>query len=210
VAVNDLAGIRVGSPVTIDAAGSGLPPFNAAVTSVFPSANDQTRTAVVEAIVSNPAQRLLPGEFVSVRITRSVASDKLLVPASAVISDGGATFVWVARGAQAAAHRVDVEIAARSGVLTEVDSNGLAAGDRVVTRGQAGLTEGAAVAETSWGPDGPRSLPTASQISRTSAIYRCEKCGMTYSASDAAKYHYVDPMDGGKLVEVKTAQGQGQ
>jgi len=35
--------------------------------------------------------------------------------------------------------------------------------------------------------------------------YVCSKCHMQFSASDAKKDHYVDPMDQGKLVPVKTS-----
>jgi hypothetical protein len=35
--------------------------------------------------------------------------------------------------------------------------------------------------------------------------YECPKCHMRYSAADAKKNHYIDPMDGGKLVPVKAA-----
>jgi hypothetical protein len=37
-------------------------------------------------------------------------------------------------------------------------------------------------------------------------LYKCSKCGMTYSATAAKKDHYKDPMDGGTLVPVKTAK----
>ena len=35
--------------------------------------------------------------------------------------------------------------------------------------------------------------------------YVCAKCHMKYSAAEAKKDHYIDPMDGGKLVPMKTA-----
>jgi len=35
--------------------------------------------------------------------------------------------------------------------------------------------------------------------------YACSKCGMQYSAADAKKYKFIDPMDGGKLVAIKPA-----
>jgi hypothetical protein len=36
-------------------------------------------------------------------------------------------------------------------------------------------------------------------------VYECSKCHMKFSATQAKKDHYVDPMDGGKLVPVKTS-----
>jgi hypothetical protein len=65
------------------------------------------------------------------------------------------------------------------------------------------LTDGAALVVTAWGTDGPRSLPTATAASRGKTLYRCEKCGMTYSEADAKQNHFIDPMDGGRLVPVK-------
>jgi hypothetical protein len=35
--------------------------------------------------------------------------------------------------------------------------------------------------------------------------YECVKCHMQYSAADAKKANFVDPMDGGKLVPLVTA-----
>ena len=91
VAVEDMAGVRVGSPVRITVQGDGSGRTIAArVTSVFPSASDQTRTAIVEAVIPNPGHRLLPGAFVTMQITNGTVADKLLVPASAVVSQGGA------------------------------------------------------------------------------------------------------------------------
>jgi hypothetical protein len=80
---------------------------------------------------------------------------------------------------------------------------GLHPGDLVVTRGQAGLTEGARLVQTAWGPDGPKSLPTAAAASPGLRVYRCEKCGMTYSEADARRNQFIDPMDGGKLIPVE-------
>jgi len=140
VAAADLAGIGPGTPLEVMPQGSTAGPIAAKVTSVFPSANDQTRTAIVEAVIPNPGDRLLPGAFVTVRIAKGGARDKMLVPALAVVSEGGGSFVWLALGGAA-----------------------------------------------------------------TPATYRCEKCHMLYSAADAQKRHFIDPMDGGRLVPVPPA-----
>ena len=39
----------------------------------------------------------------------------------------------------------------------------------------------------------------------TATLYECSKCHMKVSAAVAKKDHYKDPMDGGKLVPIKTA-----
>ena len=250
VAAADLAGMQVGTPVEVLPQGTNAGPIAARISAVFPAASDLTRTAVVEAVVSNLNGRLLPGGFVTMRIVKPGNSEKTLVPAEAIVSEGGASSLWLASGGLAAApttyqcekchmtysaadakknhyrdpmdggkldpvtpaasgsatrltaHRVSVEAGASDGSWTEV-SGDVPSTSRVITRGQAGLSEGAALVATAWGADGPLTLPTASASSSGQTLYKCEKCGMTYSEADAKKNNYVDPMDGGKLVPVK-------
>ena len=256
VAAEDLAGVRPGTPVQIILQGVGGLPLAARVTSVFPAASDETRTAVVEAILPNPGHRLLPGGFVTMRITKGEDADNgpgadgLLVPASAVVTAGGSSFLWTAGGAGAAtvyecvichihytaaqaarfhyrdpmeggklvplkgaapaataseltAHQVAVQVGASDGTQTEVTASGLVPGDQVVTHGQAGLTNGVRVVATPWSAGGPQTLPTQAAAQQGTTLYRCEKCGMTYSEADARRSHFIDPMDGGKLDRVE-------
>lgn len=198
VAAEDLAGIHIGSPVQITVQGNSVRAFAAHITSVFPSANAETRTAVVEAVVPNPGDRLLPGAFVTMQIATETVKDRLLVPSSSVVSLGGGSAVWTAAGGTA--HQVSVRAGASDGAWTAVASGALSAGVPVVTHGQAGLTDGAAVVAAAWGAGGPQALPLAAAAAPAGKmVYRCEKCGMTYSAADAKKYNYKDPMDGGTL-----------
>ena len=253
VAAADLAGMQVGTPVEVQPQGTGAGPIAARISAVFPAASDQTRTAVVEAVIPNLNGRLQLGGFVTMRIAKPGNSQKTLVPAEAIISEGGTSSLWLGSGGQSSApttyqcekchmtysaadarknnyvdpmdggkltpvkpvasgaaagltaHRVSVVAGASDGIWTEVTGD-VPTDSRVVTRGQAGLSEGAALVETAWGADGPLTLPTASASSSGKTLYKCEKCGMTYSEADAKKNNFVDPMDGGKLVPVK---GQG-
>jgi len=261
VAVEDLAGVRAGSPLAITVQGGGSGKTLAArVTSVFPSASDQTRTATVEAVVPNPGRRLLPGAFVTMRITDGTVTDKRLVPASAIVSQGGSSSVWTATGGSAAsaagqvyecvichirytaaqakkfrykdpmeggklvplrggpsnlsatgltAHQVAVRVGASDGTWTEVSSDALSTGMQVVAHGQAGLIDGARVIATAWGADGPQTLPTAAAAMGSRTVYRCGKCGMTFSEEDAKRHNFTDPMDGGRLLPVKPAAPAG-
>ncbi len=250
VAAADLAGVGAGTPMEVIPQGDTARPIAAKVTSVFPSANDQSRTAIVEAVLPNPGGRLLPGAFVTVRIAKRGAPGKMLVPAGSVLSEGGGSFLWLALGGTAApvsyrcetchmiysaadaqkrhfvdsmdggrlvpvsrafsptaggltAHRVTVQTGASDGTWTEIRAGDVPADSQVVTRGQAGLVEGGALAATAWGADGPQTLPTAASAPQGKTLYRCDKCGMTYSEADAKHNHYRDPMDGGRLVPVK-------
>jgi len=263
VAVDDLAGIAVGSPVKIVTGASAIA---ARVTALFPSANADTRTAVVEAVIPNPGHHLMPGAFVTMHITKATDTDKMLVPAESVLYEEGQPYLWVARGNKPVAvqyratgcgmiysasdakknhyicpmdhskivpvsaasdskphpnpllgkerepdspsglltaHRIDVTAGASDGDWTEVASADLQQGDQIVRHGQAGLIEDAKVTAAAWGPDGPKKLPTAAQVPGGETQYRCEVCGLTFSASDAKKYGYHDPMEGGKLVPVR-------
>ncbi len=243
------AGVGPGTPMEITEQGNNSRPIAAKVTSVFPSANDQTRTAIVEAIIPNPGNRLLPGAFVTVHLAKPSTVAGTQVPAAAIVTEGGGAFVWLAQGGAAApltyqcekchmvysaqdaqkrhyidpmdggrllpvsaparasagltAHRVAVQTGASDGAWTQISGADIPLGSRVVTRGQAGLIDGGTLVATAWGEDGPRSLPTAAAAAQGKAVYRCEKCGMTYSAADAERNHFVDPMDGGRLVRVK-------
>ena len=104
VAVEDMVGVQRGTPVSISVQGDGRT-IAARVTSVFPSASSETRTAVVEAVVPNPGHHLLPGAFVTMQIAKNTVTDKLLVPASAVVTENGQSYVWTA-GGEAAANQV--------------------------------------------------------------------------------------------------------
>ena len=256
VAAADLAGMQVGTPVEVQPQGTDAGPIAARISAVFPAASDQTRTAVVEAVIPNLNGRLQLGGFVTMRIATPGTSQKTLVPAEAIVSEGGASSLWLANGGQSpasttyqcekchmtysaadarknhyvdpmdggkliavpsaatpamasggglTAHRVPVAAGASDGTWTEVTGD-VPADSQVVTRGQAGLSEGTALVATAWGADGPLTLPTSSASSSGKTLYKCEKCGMTYSEADAKKNNFVDPMDGGKLVPVK---GQG-
>ena len=255
IAVADLAGVEPGTAIQVIPQGSEAKPIATRVSAVFPSASDQTRTAIVEAVIPNPGGHLRPGAFATMRLIKPGVSNRTLVPAGAVLSEeGGGSAVWLASGgvvtsapttyrcekchmtysaaaarknnyldpmdggrllpvvsaaSQSAgavtAHRISVQAGASDGDWTEVAGD-VPYGSRVVTRGQAGLTEGAALVATAWGADGPLTLPTASASASGKTLYKCEKCGMTYSEADAKKNNFVDPMDGGKLVLVK---GQG-
>ena len=65
VGEQDLAGIRVGSPVTVLLAGNAGEPRTAKVSSISPFVDPGARTALVEAVVPNPGRRLLPGQYIA-------------------------------------------------------------------------------------------------------------------------------------------------
>lgn len=100
-------------------------------------------TLGVKARVDNPEERLLPGEFVQVRLKLDSQADALVVPETAIQLGQNGTYVW-AIGAEgtAEARRIAVD---RTVDGLSVVTSGLKAGDRVVIEGQLRLAPGATV-----------------------------------------------------------------
>jgi multidrug efflux pump subunit AcrA (membrane-fusion protein) len=251
VAVSDISSLKVGSPIEIETQDSGQPKtIYSHVSSIFPSANAETRTAIVEAVVPNGGHALLPGAFVAMKISLGAKTQGLLVPTSSIVTQSGISSLWSVAGSGADAqatyacsvchmhysatqaaklHYRDpmdggyllplssaalssratmlvrlstVKVVASDGDLTEIEAPDLAPGSKVVAHGQEELTPGAQVTPVRWSASGPIDLPTNAQAEPDQRLYRCEKCGMTFSAADAKKDNFVDPMDGGKLVPI--------
>jgi HlyD family secretion protein len=146
VGERDLPSIRVGSPVTVTTTGPEPVPITARVTSVFPFVEQGPRTAVVEAVVLNPARRLLPGQYVTMRFVTGERVDALTVPRTAVVRMGGQTRVWVVEGDQAQPREVTTGL--ESSDLVEI-AQGLVGTERVVAQGHEVLYAGARVTDVS-------------------------------------------------------------
>lgn len=93
----DLGLVRVGSPaaVTLDAYPGQT--FSARAAYVYPSLNEQTRTAKVRFQLSNPGSRFKPGMFANV-VVRGPVTTALSVPSNAVIDSGTEQTVFIAQG----------------------------------------------------------------------------------------------------------------
>lgn len=97
VSDRDVQAVRVGAPVVAHFAKYPSLTMDAVVTSISPLADQSSRTAVVEAIVSNPRHRFVPGDSVTLDIAVSGNASAISVPSSAVIERGGRSTVWVVR-----------------------------------------------------------------------------------------------------------------
>lgn len=93
---------------------------------------EETRTVTVRTEVGNEGYRLKPGMFASLSILLDRQARALTVPQAAVLDDGDRKIVFVAR--DGAFHPRVVVTGSRMNGSIEVAS-GLAAGDRVVTKG---------------------------------------------------------------------------
>ena len=151
VAESDLNRMRVGSLVTVRDRDKQAKAVTARLTSVAPSVDPQSRTGLVEAIISNPNRRFLPGEYVVMEIATGQSRTPLSVPASAVqqratvaTGEKPASYVWVAEAAQSGqltVRPVTVQTGVSDGTQIEIRS-GLKPGQRVVTMGYQNLSEG--------------------------------------------------------------------
>ena len=118
--------------------------FTGRVSLIGVSADPATRSFTVEITVPNPARRLRAGMVAEATITTRETTSTMMVPAAAVVHDGGAdgaTMVYVLDAAAARAQARRVTTGAARGDSLEVTS-GLAAGDRVVVAGQHRLRNG--------------------------------------------------------------------
>ena len=144
VAQEDLVGISVGTPLT--ARVDGGRPIRARVTAVQPAADPTTHTAMIEAIVGNPGDRLRPGTYARVTIgpIAGARARGTTMPSAAVIGSGQDAAVWT--DVNGTAHRVTVTVLSDDGRLARVAGD-LKPGDLVVVEGGLDLQEGTPIAQ---------------------------------------------------------------
>ncbi|EDX75596.1 efflux transporter, RND family, MFP subunit, putative [Coleofasciculus chthonoplastes PCC 7420] len=136
VAQEDAGSIRVGTPIQAQVPGVTDQPLTGEITSIFPQTNNNTRTVTVEAVVDNPQERLLSGQFLDMTILTNRKASTISVPRNAVGEFNGADSVWVIEDNQA--QRRQVERGMISGDRMEI-TQGLKVGDRVITSGDSRL-----------------------------------------------------------------------
>ena len=118
--------------------------FNGRVARVSPSVTATSRTLTVEAEVENGDSTLKPGQFATVRILLAESSPAVLVPARAVLTEGGSSRVFVIKNG-----RVDqrlVQLGQTEGDLIEIRS-GVAADEPVATSNLEQLSDGVEVSQ---------------------------------------------------------------
>ncbi len=136
-----LAQLRVGQPieVAIDALPGTI--VKGQVEALDSQVDANGRSLLVRARVDNPSATLKSGMFVRPRVVFNVRDGALVVPEEALVPMGGKQFVYkVVEGAggQKVARRIDAKLGLRQPGRVEI-LEGLAAGDLVVTAGQARL-----------------------------------------------------------------------
>jgi Cu(I)/Ag(I) efflux system membrane fusion protein len=127
----DLQHVKVGAPATLTFKALPGREYQGRIAFVDPVLDPRTRTAKVRISLANPRAALKPEMFGEV-VLRSAPRQALRIPADAVIDSGTRSVVFVALGDGKFQPRV-VRLGAGDGEFVEVQ-DGLAAGDRIVTR----------------------------------------------------------------------------
>ncbi len=135
--------LREGDEVTIALDAFPRRELRGRIRRVFPSADPATRLVPVEVALEGEARALArPGFLARATFALERHDDVLLVPASAIVANGGAETVFVVEGEIAESRRVSTGLSWLGSI--EVTS-GLQAGEEVVTLGNNMLRDGAAV-----------------------------------------------------------------
>jgi membrane fusion protein, multidrug efflux system len=110
---------------------------------IAPSLDSASGTEEFRATFANGDRRLLPGQFVRVRLDGFTRAEALAVPQRAVMQGMGRQYVYVVGGGDTVTAR-DVQPGPWSGSLWIIDS-GLSAGDRVIVEGTQKVAPGRVV-----------------------------------------------------------------
>lgn len=126
----DLALVRVGALVRAELAAYPGRAFDGRVSFVWPTVDEQSRTARVRVAFTNSRGLLKPGMYATLFFEALVGSDVLQVPAEAVVMTGERNLVFVVGPDGALAPR-EIVLGARAGGRFQVLS-GLVQGERIV------------------------------------------------------------------------------
>lgn len=129
----DAPKMRVGQPVEVRVLAYPDRVFNARISYVAPSVDPATRRLQVRAEVENSDGALKPEMFASFNIVTGNGQAAVGVAKEAVIYEGGNARIWIANADGTIASR-QIRIGRTTGDMVEV-TEGLAAGERVVTHG---------------------------------------------------------------------------
>lgn len=127
-----LARLRAGQAVKTSVDAYPGQSFGGAIYAIEPAVDEGTRTVLLRARIANTELKLRPGMFARVQLQLGVREKAVWIPEQAIVPKGQDSFVFRVTGGKAELVKV------RTGVrkVGEVEiTNGLAAGDLVVTDG---------------------------------------------------------------------------
>ncbi|MCK6482827.1 MAG: efflux RND transporter periplasmic adaptor subunit [Phycisphaerae bacterium] len=126
--------------------------YVARVLRVIPDANAQARTFPVDLLLSNVKAELKPGMFTRARMPAGPKQERLVVPKDAIVRGPQGMVIWVVRSAEGGdtAAPSPVQLGEEWLDSVAVSSPGLAAGDRVIVRGNESLHGPGPVIAVPW------------------------------------------------------------
>ena len=137
--------VRIGQPIFFTVLAYPERSFPAKISYVATALDPTTRRLLVRASVDNSAGVLKPEMFASVKILSGEGETAIAVPRDAIIHEGERARVWVARDHDTAIELRQIKVGLTNGTMVEV-LDGLAPGDRVITRGSLFIDRVAAAA----------------------------------------------------------------
>jgi len=141
---SDIAKVKMGTPATVIPDAYPDNPFPAQVVKIYPEADRQKGTVKVEVKILQPDLKIIKPEmsakvtFQSI-MTQTAAAPMVLVPKKAIMTEGGASSVWVVRGDTAHLVPITVGRGFQDGVEVK---QGLSGGEMVIVVPAATLKEG--------------------------------------------------------------------
>jgi multidrug efflux pump subunit AcrA (membrane-fusion protein) len=129
----DIAAVKPGQEAAFTVLAYPHEPFHGRVVLLGNQVEPQTRTLEARIVVANPDGKLKPGMFADVEITTTILNNVLVVPDSALQTDGDDEIVFVALGDNQFEKRVVKIGEEHQGRVQILD--GLKAGETVVTDG---------------------------------------------------------------------------
>jgi len=131
--------IKTGQPTSISVAAFPDQKFTGEVSLVSPTANDSDRTFEVKITPDQQDSLLRAGMFAEVNLTTEQYANALLVPASAVVTEGNESYVYVVDNGEVAKRIVTTGLVNKDSVQIQ---SGLTLGEQVVLSGQKSLNPG--------------------------------------------------------------------
>jgi membrane fusion protein, heavy metal efflux system len=128
----DIEAVHVGDEAVVEMPAFPDKQWKARITNIGYALDPATRTLKMRVVLPNPALKLKPDMFATIRLT-AITRTGIVLPASALLSSGDQSYVYVRKSPGTFARR-QVTVRPVDGSQVEITS-GLAAGEAVVTQG---------------------------------------------------------------------------
>lgn len=143
----EVPNLAVGQQVRFTVEGYGAREFTGAIARINPATQPGTRSILIYVEIPNPDQILKAGMFAKGSLVLAMRRAEVLVPMTALRTDGAASFVYTLAGDQLARREVAVGLVSEAQGKAEI-VKGLAPGDRLVRTNLGNLRVGARVRVT--------------------------------------------------------------